>query len=391
MLTMGMVETVPHLEALLDNALQHSADDPLVRAEALSQQSMIAAGMKVVDIPSALRSGQEAVSLDPNAGGGMAWASALQGLPFDVPDEVGRAGSDDPKIAAAMRHSWRGEVRPAREILGQEMAAADREGRSLDYANHQMHLGEVFVRSGDLDTAAAVLGLWSSSVEAEALESPDDERLRALMAALRGDVAEVERWAPVAFSGADRVGDNWSRLEAYRALALAAAVQGDLEGVVEKCQYVWEWVDREGVREVGAFPVAGELVEALIGLGRVHEAQVVTERLRVLSDEQSHPWGLATSNRCEAIIALSFESSEPDVELARLQTAAATYAELGLTTDEARTLLLLGSQLCRIGRLDEAETVLLAAAERFTAMGADAWVQRVHHVLDGQLTHLPAP
>ena len=269
------------------------------------------------------------------------------------------------------------------EILGQEMAAADREGRSLDYANHQMHLGEVFVRSGDLDTAAAVLGLWASSVEAEALESPDDERLRALMAALRGDVAEVERWAPEAFAGADRVGDNWSRLEAYRALALAAAVNGDHEEVVQKCQYVWDWVQREGVLEPGAFPVAGELVEALVGLSRLAEARVVTQRLRELSIDQDHPWGRVTADRCEALIALAVGGAARDAELARLRSAATAYAELGLASDEARTLLVLGAELVSGGRLNEADEVLSVAARRFEVMGAGAWVERVGAVRAG--------
>lgn len=381
MLTAGMVDTVEHLETLLVNALHHSGDDPVVRAAALSQHAMIAAGMKVADIPSALRSGEEAVSLDPTASGGVAWTSALLGRSFEDSVAVGRAGADDPRIAAAMRSSWRGDVRKAREVLGQEMAAADREGRSLDYANHQMHLGEVFVRSGDLETATAVLGLWASSVEAEALESPDDERLRALMAALRGDVAEVERLAPVAILEADRVGDKWSSLEARRALALSAAADGDLETVVEHCQYVWDWAEREGVREVGAFPVAGELVEALAGLGRIDEARVVASRLRELSTEQSHPWGLVTAQRCDAVIALAVGSEQPDVELSRLRAAADGYAELGLVSDEARTLMVLGSELVRNDRAEAAHDVLSRAAARFETMGAVAWVEHAQLVL----------
>jgi len=48
-----------------------------------------------------------------------------------------------------------------------------------------------------------------------------------------------------------------------------------------------EHARREGVDEPGAFPVAPDLVEALVELGRPDEARRVTERLRELSEEQA--------------------------------------------------------------------------------------------------------
>jgi hypothetical protein len=260
------------------------------------------------------------------------------------------------------------------------MAASDREGRSLDYANHQMHLGEVCVRAGDLAAASAVLGLGCSTVEAEALETPDDERLRALMAALRGDVVEVERLAPIVFDAAERVGDNWSRLEIHRALALTAAVRGDLEAVAQECRFVWDWTEREGVREVGAFPVAGELVEALVGLRRVDEARGVASRLRDLATQQSHPWGLVTAERSDALIELAARPAARVDAIERLRSAVGGYGALALGWDEARTQLVLGAALTEVGELEEAELVLSQAAEQFTQMGALAWVERVRSV-----------
>jgi hypothetical protein len=54
-----------------------------------------------------------------------------------------------------------------------------------------------------------------------------------------------------------------------------------------------------------SFPVAPDLVEALVELGELAEAQRVTRRLRKLSMQQEHPWGLATAKRCDGVVELA--------------------------------------------------------------------------------------
>ena len=71
---------------------------------------------------------------------------------------------------------------------------------------------------------------------------------------------------------------------------------------MESLRTVWEHTQREGVEEPGAFPVAPELVEALVELGGADEARAVTERLRELAARQEHPWGRATAKRCAALV-----------------------------------------------------------------------------------------
>ena len=53
----------------------------------------------------------------------------------------------------------------------------------------------------------------------------------------------------------------------------------------------------------GAFPVAPDLVEALVELGRVDEARTVTARLTELAEQQEHPWGRVAALRCRALVA----------------------------------------------------------------------------------------
>ena len=68
---------------------------------------------------------------------------------------------------------------------------------------------------------------------------------------------------------------------------------------------VWEHTLREGVADPGAFPVRRDLVEALVWLGRIAEAEAVTGRLRDLAERQDHPWALATASRCAAVARLA--------------------------------------------------------------------------------------
>ena len=64
-------------------------------------------------------------------------------------------------------------------------------------------------------------------------------------------------------------------------------------------------MEREGVDEPGVFPVAPDLVDALVELGEHDEARAVTERLRGLAEDQQHPWGLATAARCDGLVRLA--------------------------------------------------------------------------------------
>ena len=64
--------------------------------------------------------------------------------------------------------------------------------------------------------------------------------------------------------------------------------------------------------EPGAFPVAPDLVEALVELGEQEEAQAVSARLRELAEQQEHPWGLVSARRCTALLRLASSSYDEE-------------------------------------------------------------------------------
>ena len=104
---------------------------------------------------------------------------------------------------------------------------------------------------------------------------------------------------------------------------------------------VWAHCESEGVEDPGAFPVAPDLVEALVELGELDEARSVSARLAELAESQAHPWGLASAKRCGAFIELTSEVY--DTQAAdQLAEAVMDYEQMGLRFDAARALLALG-------------------------------------------------
>jgi DNA-binding CsgD family transcriptional regulator len=169
----------------------------------------------------------------------------------------------------------------------------------------------------------------------------------------------------------DATGVRWDWLEAKRALGLVALLVKDASGAVGHLGAVWDHTEREGVADPGAFPVAPDLVEALVAAGELDRAGTVTTRLTELGRAQEHPWALAGAARCAATVALAVAYDEPTADA--LAASAETYRDLGLAFDEARTLLVLGQARRRARQWGGARDTLEQAATTFDAIGSSGW------------------
>jgi len=208
--------------------------------------------------------------------------------------------------------------------------------------------------------------VWERSSEGQLFVNPAHQRCRALLEAGRGNPAEAERWASEAIRRTEEIGTQWDWLEALRARAISSGLVHD-PAAAASLRLVWEHCEREGVSDPGVFPVAPDLVEALVETGETGEAVAVVERLSVLAREQEHPWGLATATRCGVLVHFDQEASGE---------AARAYEALGLRFDQARTLLALGrgerSELSRVGaRKPQAEGGLTKTEARVAALAAE--------------------
>jgi DNA-binding CsgD family transcriptional regulator len=309
---------------------------------------------------------------------GLAWARALRGRPIDrlcrrfraaSPAERYMVGSTD--RIAGQRLVWRGEVVRARPLLTDLLSLAEERGEPASRGLHRLHVCELELRVGAWSAAELLLDDWADPSERAVLPWPMYERCRALLAAGRGLPDEARRWASEAIVQAEATGVRWDWLEASRAVGVAGLFAGDLERAAHDLGAVWEYTRREGIDDPGAFPAAGDLVEALVGLDRLAEAKTVACRLRTLSSEQRHPWGLVTALRSEALCRLA--GARDEAALGELAEAADAYGRLDLRFDRARTLLALGRAERRLRKWGAARRSLEAAAEAFTEIGSEGW------------------
>jgi DNA-binding CsgD family transcriptional regulator len=244
-----------------------------------------------------------------------------------------------------------------------------------------MHVVEVELRCGRLGEAARLLAEWGQSSDFETQFRPQYPRCLALLAAARGLAGEAARWADQTIESAQAAGSMWDELEARRARGVSHLIDGRPDRALPDLLAVWEHCEREGVRDPGAFPVAPELVEALVELSRFEEADAVTRRLAELAAQQDHPWALATVKRCAAILELA-SNGHQESSAALLLEASVEYSRLELRHENARCLLLLGRAQRRHKRWRDARGTLQRAAAEFDALGAEGWANSARSELE---------
>ncbi len=401
----GAIRSYDDHQQYFGRALLESGGDPALRAHVLARRAINTAAEGVERIieaeawalealPEAARAGPEVERL---ALRGLGWARSLRGRPIDDVCERFRAASDtashiidSPEPVAGLRLVWRGDVKQARVTLTRFLSLADERGEAVSYAWLRLNMCELELRAGEWDAVSRRLDEWAETDDGRLLITPTYQRCRALLAAGRGLAHEAERWATPALADAETRGYRWQVLESLRALGLAALLAHEPARAVESLRRVWEHMQREGVDEPGAFPVAPDLVEALVEVGELGEGLAVTARLRELSEQQEHPWGLATAMRCGALVQLAGDRYQEEAAAALAQ-AASDYGGLGLRFDRARSLLGLGRGQRRLKKWGAARASLEEAAVAFEEIGSPGWVEEVRSELARVGARRPQP
>ena len=377
-----------------DHALAEADDDPGLRAAVLAKKAGNAAGSTVSQlreaegwVREALEAARGAPEVERVALFGAAWVRAMTGRPVDEDCDSYRATSGapsylaaSPERVAAQRLIWRGELSHARSALTGLLSIADERDEHESYALARLHMCELHLRAGEWDAASLLLDEWAESSELVVMFRPKYERCRALLAAGRGDSAQARRWATEAIALAHQIGCRWDGLEGLRALALASLLDHEPAAASASLREVWQHTEAEGVTEPGVFPVAPELVEALAEVGELDEARAVTARLGKLAEQQAHPWGLASAERCEGVIALGGQRYDSQAA-AQLARAADAYSGLGLRFDAARSQLALGRAARRFKQWGLARDSLDGAAATFEEIGSPGWAEQVRSEL----------
>ena len=379
----------------LAQAISDSAADPGLHAQALARQAMLLAVDRVERVAEAEQVAGQALAAASSAGPddqrralvALAWARVLAGR--GVEDLAARAAALPPGTTslyessvdrpAGVRLAFRGELAAAREVFGGLLVAAEQRGEAGSGAVMTIQLCEVELRAGDAAAAAAALGELEQWGVLEA-QAQATGRLLALLAAVRGDAGQAGALAARVVAGSEAAPSPWDRLEARRAAGVAALLARDPQQAVTSLAAVWQHTQREGIQDPGAFPVAGDLAEALAETGQFAAAGAVTGRLAALAGAQQHPWGLATADRAAAVITLT--RGYDDAAAAQLAAAAGAYRALGAGWEAARALLVAGRAQRRAKKRAAARESLQAARAGFEQLGCPGWAQAAAAELD---------
>jgi DNA-binding CsgD family transcriptional regulator len=384
LLTNGVIEDNDDLIGLLDQALVQAGNDDRLRAPVLARRAINQGVIQVTDIPQALQWANQALASDHAdhqrlALDALSWIGALRGESIaELCQRYEEVCTDrfflamSPERVLGQQLVWRGKVEEARHVLTSLQALAEERAEPSSCALMRLHLCEMLLRIGDWDGAERLLDEWGNSTDSELLHWPMYERCRALLAAGRGDPEGARRWGGEALERAERTGVRWDWLEANRALGEAALLDKAVDDAVHHLDAVWHHQEQEGVLDPGAFPIAPDLVEALVEAGALDRAGVVAGRLADLGRGQDHPWADVGAQRSGALVDLA-RGGYGDRAATALEEAAAAYSDLGLLFDHARTLLLLGRAQRRARKWGAARDSLERAAGAFDAIGSRGW------------------
>jgi DNA-binding CsgD family transcriptional regulator len=377
----------------LEHALAEAQADPALRARIVARMSSALISVeRIADaeartlavLGDAERAGP---AVERDVLFALAWARALRGEPLDDICRRWEGASvapghlaESPERVAGQRAVWRGEINEAKARFDRLLALSDERGELASYVWARLHLCELALRVGDWPTAERLLDEWAETSERELFVEPYYQRCRALLAAGRGLPEQAMKWSAETIAQAEAIDHQWDWLESLRAHGIVALLTREPVSAAESLGIVWEHTNREGVDEPGVFPVAPDLVEALVELRELDDARAVTARLAMLSEQQQHPWALLTARRCSALIRLA---SPPYDEAAadELQVVAMAYGALGLRFDQARSLLAVGRAQRRLKKWAAARHSLDLAVDAFDRIGSTGWAERARSAL----------
>jgi DNA-binding CsgD family transcriptional regulator len=279
-----------------------------------------------------------------------------------------------PRLQLALALLYTGQLARARAVLHNLLQLSVELGRVRSRAGCVLHLIELETRAGNLDEA-----------EEHAAEFVDLDRQ------LRGDLAG--EWYPSGLVAMHlgRVDDarrileegiaysrsvestNWLAHQLW-ALGHLELALGNLAEARELLVPVPAMMRETGLGEWSAHPVHPDAIEVLVALGELEQAAGLTAELADYGRRLDRPWGLAAAARSEALIA----SARGDAEeaLVAADQALAEHDRLEWPFERARTLLVTGSILRRLGRRRDAGAMLAEARSVFETLRSPLWRTR---------------
>lgn len=291
------------------------------------------------------------------------------------------SAAPDPYMSAAavlgLALSLRDEMEEARSLLLAARSAATASGSELGMAGPDLHLAALECRAGNLSRARAHADECVAIHDEGIVSQPLGAALyvRALVAALEGDVEEARALAQRGIAVGRSVGDSGYPALNLSVLGTLELSLGDARSALRHLESVPGPFEEVGYREPGVLALfEPDRIQALIEVGRHQEATEALSTWERLGRDLDRPRVLATAARLRGLLAAA--NGDIPEALAALREALTHHARLPDPGQRARTLLILGVTLRRAGERRRAREALAEARAAFDAIGENLWAER---------------
>lgn len=288
-----------------------------------------------------------------------------------------------PSAHNALLMAWTGELESARtQIRAIRRQCADRgEESELTFIAFTTVLTEIW--RGDYAEAAIIA---DETVELARRVEADVPRfmgsmLRAAVAAYTGDVDRARRDATDALETSKRVGSIRLAEQPVMTAGFVEHSLGNHEAAVEILSpLIARLLAVPDDSEIITAWFVPDAVEALVALGRVDEAEALTDLVQRNGHRLDRPWMLAVGARCRSLALAARGDLTSAMEAAR--EALQHHDRLPMPFERARTELVMGQLQRRRRRRDAAAVSLQSALAEFERLGTPIWADRARAELE---------
>jgi DNA-binding CsgD family transcriptional regulator len=311
-------------------------------------------------------------------------AEALMSEAIALQDVVMAGGSwtegsvyTTPRSILGLELMWSGRLDEARDVLERELADYEQRGMYTVRQEVLCYLAELECRAGRWPLAARLAREAMEIVEESGQTETQSHVVlfnAAWVAAALGhvDVAREQATAGLrlAESNDDLFNAAWSRA----VLGFLDLSLSDFEGARQNLEPAVRYLEQLDAAEPAIIPCVPDLVEALVALGRIDDAERLVGRLEEQARAPDRAWAHGTSLRGRALIAaaagdLVAAQRAAEGSLRHLERVAQPF-------EVARSWLVLGQIHRRAKRKRLARECLGRAGDAFTALGARLWAER---------------
>jgi DNA-binding CsgD family transcriptional regulator len=198
--------------------------------------------------------------------------------------------------------------------------------------------------------------------------------VRAQIHAYTGHEDAARRDATAALEAAQRL--NIVSMTAWPIMTMAFldVAKGDYAAALTTWEPLFDGMrGRSNADPVNAFGLP-DAIEAMVGLGRLEEAEQWLEPWEAHGRRVDRAWVLAVSARCRGLLLAARGDLDAATQVA--ERSMREYERLPMPFERARTLLLLGQLYRRKRQKQKAVDTLTEALQTFEKLGARVWAQR---------------